>query len=501
MKSFLLHRWLYIGIAAIIIFAVALMIRGISNRDTVELITATVETGTVQQLVSVSGVAEAEQTAELAFPVGGIIEQVMVATGDEVEKGDVLIKLDARALYADRQEALAAVTKAIADRDELLSGPTNSARDVTTETVSSKRAALETVTADGAQKIANAYQTLLSSDLTAYSNDPAEDATPPTVSGTYTCGQEGAYTLDVFSSASDSGYSYKLSGIETGTYAASTEQPTPLGVCGLRIIFDDASRYNSSEWTIEIPNTKSSLYVTNRNAYALAVTQADSAVSVAEQALTLAEATATNQNSPARSESIARATAAITQAQARLARIDTTIADRTLRAPFAGTITEIDILPGETVTTAPVVTLLADSNFDVTARIPEIDIGKLALGQKVVMIFDARDTEVVTGSIRFISLKSTEIDGVAYYEATIELDEIPSWIRSGLNADIDIITSEQTNSLRVPKRFVTSTDSGHVVLIQKDNTIATSSVEVILEGDDGFVAITGLTEGDIVIAP
>jgi RND family efflux transporter MFP subunit len=241
--------------------------------------------------------------------------------------------------------------------------------------------------------------------------------------------------------------------------------------------------------------------LTNFNAYTLAVTQAESAIALAEQAVTLAKADATNQNAPAREEAIARANAAVTQAQARLTRIDSTIADRTLTAPFAGTITEVDILPGETVGTEPVVTLLADSAFDVTARIPEIDISKISIGQPVEMYFDARASELVTGTVLFISPQATEIDGVSYYEATITFTVTPLWMRSGLNADIDIITAEQAKGVRVPKRFVTKTETGHVVLHKQGEQIATTTIEVIFEGNDGYLAITGITEGDILVAP
>ncbi|MCB9815710.1 efflux RND transporter periplasmic adaptor subunit [Candidatus Nomurabacteria bacterium] len=501
MVKLLHNRHFYIGIAALVIVFVLLMIHGVSSRNNTPLVTAIVETGPVRELISVSGIAKAEQTAELAFPTTGIIQTVHVKIGDKVEAGDRLITLDSRALYADKQDALAALTRAVADRDELLKGPTLSERDVTSETLASKEEALETTILTETQKVDNAYRNLLSTDLTAESTDPEDDAVQPTISGTYNCGKEGSYLVEMYSSSAGSGYSYNLSGLETGTYSAYTSQPSEFGTCGLRIQFYEDSSYSRSIWRIDIPNTKSSQYVTNRNAHAFAVTQAESAVSLAEQALLLAKADSTNKNAPARSESVSRADAAVIQAQARLSRIDSTISDRSLTAPFAGVITEIDVLPGETVTTAPVVTLLASDKFEVTARIPEIDIGKLLIGQKVEMFFDARSDEILTGRISFISLKSTEIDGVSYYEAIIQLDEIPAWIRSGLNADIEIIVREEATGLRVPKRFVTKTDSGYSVIVQSKNNIATSTIEVLLEGNDGFMSITGLSEGDILVAP
>lgn len=501
MKSFLYHRTLFISIAAAVIAGVVFMMLSIGSRNNVELVTTIVEVGNVRQNVSVSGIAKAEQSAELAFPTTGIVRDVLVGVGDEVATGDILLMLDTQALTADRQDALAAISSAVATRDELLAGPTNLSREVTLQTVQTKNEALETTKANEQRKIDNAYQALLSSGITAYSNNENEDAVPPTITGTYTCKDEGTLVIDMFSSGTQSGYSYRLSGLETGTYTVSTDQAIALGKCGLRIQFDADSSYSRSQWLVDIPNKKSPLYIANRNAYTLAVTQAASAITLAEQDLLLAQASAENTNAPARSEAIARANASIAQAQARLARIDSTIADRVLRAPFAGTITEIDILPGETVASEPVVTLLARSDFEVTARIPEIDIGKLLIGQKTEMLFDARSNETLTGEITFISLKATEIDGVSYYEAIISLDQIPDWMRSGLNADIEIIIEEKSDVLRVPKRFITNSDQGAEVLILQGKITATSSVVIDLEGNDGYTAVTGVNEGDILVAP
>jgi RND family efflux transporter MFP subunit len=308
--------------------------------------------------------------------------------------------------------------------------------------------------------------------------------------------------LNVFSSGTASGYSYKLSGVESGTYTASVDQAVALGMCGLRIIFAaNSPSYQNSTWTIEIPNTKSSSYVTNLNAYNLAVTQAKTAIETAEQELILAKANASNDNAPARTEVVARANADVAQAEAMIARIDANLADRTLRAPFDGTITELDILKGETVTTAPILTILAASQFEVTARVPEIDIGQLAIGQRALMRFDARDEESVEGTITFISLKSTEIDGVAYFEALITFDTVPEWMRSGLNADIEIVVGEAIDVLKVPKRFVMEGANGPVVRTLAGEVVASSTIEILFTGNDGYVAVSGLNQGDTIVAP
>lgn len=500
-ELFLKKRW-YLGGALILIGVAVTLIVGVVQGDPPPEITTTVERGDVRELVSVSGIAEADDIAELAFPVGGVLATVPVREGDTVAADAVLATLSSDALAADRQDALAALAEARATRAELLAGVTDETRAVASETVAAKRTALQTTRETQARTVANARRTLLSSGLAAIAVDPDEEATPPTVSGTYQCDATGRYTIEPYSSQADSGYSFKLSGLEDGTYPATTEQPGSFGSCGLRLQFDADSRYAGSEWYIEIPNTKASTYTANRNAYELAQTNASTAIALAEQDLALSEASAISDTAPARSEQIAKANAAVARAQARLARIAATFADRTLRAPFAGTITRLDALPGEAVTTQPFITLLASDRYTLTARVPEIDIGKLQLDQRAEVVFDTRDDITLTATIDYISPQATEIDGVAYYETRLALDTQPSWLRSGLNADVDIIVAEANDALRIPKRFLTQTADGTPAVRQKQGEhTATTTVELILSGNDGYVAITGVSVGDTLLAP
>lgn len=496
-----MSRSFHVILAIAVIGFIVFMVISVRSGQQVEYVTTVVERGNVERLVSVSGVIQAEQSAELAFPTTGIVSAVNVKKGDAVTAGDVLVTLEARALQADRQDAVAALTRAIASRDELLAGPQSESRDATAETVAFKATSLETIKATQADLVDNAYRTLLSSGLTAISLDNEDDAVAPEISGTYSCDEEGVYDIEMYGSGTNSGYSFRLSGLESGIYNASTDQAISFGECGLWILFDATSEYRNSAWAISIPNKNSSVYTTNRNNYTLAKTQAESAITLAEQDLELAKANAVSTNAPARSESVARANADIASANARIARIDAQIADRTIRAPFAGTIVEIDVLPGETVTTVPVVTILAASDFELTARIPEIDIGKLETGQSVRAVFDARSGETLQGSVDFISLQATEIDGVAYYEAIITLEATPVWMRSGLNADIDIIITNTTDSLRIPKRFVTETEGVYEVITKNGELLSSTTINVVLEGNDGFIAITGVNEGDVIVAP
>ncbi len=491
-------------IAGVLIFLAASLLFKLNSNNGPELFTATVERGDVTEIVSVSGFVEAQNAAELAFPVTGIIDKVLVTKGDEVKQGDPLVILRRDSLLADRQNAQADLVRAQADRDQLLSGPRGEARTVTETEVAIAKEKLDQTRRTELEKVNNARRTLLSSDLSALSKNSGENAVAPTITGTYQCDEEGAYSIDVFRSGAKSKFSYRITGLETGTYNAFIDQPGSFGSCGLFIQFGTGGGYTNSNWVVKIPNKQSSNYVTNLNAYELALEQAENAIRSAEQALELATKQATLENADPRSEELLRANASVSSAQARLAVVDAALVDREIKAPFDGVVTDIDILPGETVTTVPIVTVLAKDNFNMTVRIPEIDVTKLAVGQPANITFDAQANETVASKVHFISPIATEIDGVAYFEATMQFEEVPDWLRSGLNADVDIIVNKKENVLRIPKRFVTITEGRATVLVLKDSDtkiLTEKEVDIIFTGNDGFLAIDGVPEGTTVVAP
>lgn len=465
-------------------------------------ITTEVTRGEVTEIVPVSGVVESNSTSDLAFKATDIVDTVLVDEGDEVMKGDVLALLQQDDLLADRKRAIAALEIARADRDELIAGPRSEERDVTTSEVESAKANLTRTIERQDELVENARRALLSTDLEALPEDPDNDNVPPTISGTYTCNDTGTYEVNILSGGTArTKYTYRLIGLEVGTYVGYEEAPTAMGTCGLLIQFDDNSDYESDDFTILVPNTRSSSYVTNYNTYQLALQTRDNEIQSAEENLDQILKEQTLENASPRDEELRRANATVLQAEAELATVESHIADRTLTAPFSGTITSVDIVEGETNGTEPAMTIIGDGVFELTARIPEIDIAKIAVEQESIVIFDARASEEVPATISFISPLATEIDGVAYFEAQLLFENPPSWLRAGLNADIDIVTRREMEALRIPKRFLLDTDSGHVVYVPEGRDLREIPITVTFLGNDGFAAITGLNEGDVVVSP
>jgi multidrug efflux pump subunit AcrA (membrane-fusion protein) len=460
-------------------------------------ITTIADIGTVTTFVSVSGTAEVDDIIPLSFPRGGTVSGIFVARGDTVATSTILATIGDATLQAEYAAVLAEVTRTRAIRDELLAGQTKDEARVTATTIANAEDALTNTIRTEAARVEAARVTLYSTGLTAIAKNPDTEAPPPVVSGSYTCTAEGTYTIEPYRSGTYSGYSYRYTGIETGTGNASTNQPSDLGNCGLRLQFTPDISYNNTTFTITIPNTQSSLYATNRALYDQARAQEEANIAASKRTLALALDQATVATAGARVERLIAANAAVTSAEARLTQATIALSDSALRAPRSGIITDSTIVVGQTVSTAPVFTLFAPQQTTISARIPEKDVTKVIKGQKAYLVFDAQLNETLVGTVTFISPLQTIINGTPYYEALIELPETPLWIRSGMQADIRIIITELTDVVRIPRLFLIENN----VLIRHGASIATTTPEILLIGTDGFVAVAGIEAGKELVIP
>jgi len=493
-------RPLFSAVALLLLIAfVATVVAG-SKRPPARL-TTTLERGSVTEVVSVSGTVAATQSANLTFPTNGTVADILVARGDVVASGDVLAILGDRAITAERARAVAALAEARATLAQTQAGQTSEARAVTETTVANAREELTRAQTRAKERIATTRASLLSVDLTALAMKEGTRATAPEVTGNYTCDKEGSYRLRVYQSGANSGYSYQFDGLEGGTASASTHQSAPLGSCGLFVRFTKGDSYSGTEWVINVPNPKSETYIARKNAYQNALTEGERNIAAARDALRLAEGQATVASAGARAEARQAAQARVEQAAARVRTIDSQLADFTLTAPFAGIVTNVHIELGETVREETAITLLNTDTFELRARVPEIDVTRLAVGQKASARFDAKADELVAGTITYVSPEAEEIDGVGYFTAVIELTPTPDWIRDGLNADIDIAITTRENVPRLPQRFVEFVDGEAFVLVTNDAETVRQTVELGLQGNDGYVEIINLPADTIVAAP
>ncbi len=197
---------------------------------------------------------------DLSFIKSGKIESVFVKEGQEVKKGEILVKLSAT-------DSLGQVSQA------------KGALDLAEAQYASLNSQYKTTKKQQDMIVENNYQTMLSSGLEGTPDKQTDNKI--IISGTYTCGKEGSYKIDPYrSSDSDTGYSFNYGGLESGVSSVKYENAIPLGKCGLQIKFVKGDYFNDNiNWTVDIPNTKSSTYLANKNVYDLSVTTREKVLS------------------------------------------------------------------------------------------------------------------------------------------------------------------------------------------------------------------------------
>lgn len=194
-----------------------------------------------------------DSNINLSFSRSGKVKEVFATVGQKVKKGQILAKLD-----APDSEGMVAQAKGALDLAEAQYMSLN------TQYLTTKK------TQD--LIVENAYTALLNASLEAEPNEQTSNSA--VISGTYTCGKEGYYIIKPYKSGdTDTGYSFSYSGIESGVSSVKYKNSVPLGSCGIQIKWNEPSSYFDDNiiWTINIPNTKGSNYLTYKNSYDLSI--------------------------------------------------------------------------------------------------------------------------------------------------------------------------------------------------------------------------------------
>jgi len=175
-----------------------------------------------------------------------------------------------------------------------------------------------------------------------------------------------------------------------------------------------------------------------------------------------------------------------------------------LYSPIDGTVTVQNAEIGKTVTAnVPIVSLISNANFEIESYVSEADIAKIRAGDKALITLDAYgDNEIFEAKVIVIDPAETVINGVNAYKVTLQFNNENELIKSGMTANIRIITAERENVLAVPERaIITRGDEKFVLIDKNDSSPEERKVEVGIKGSNGYVEIlSGLNEGEKIIS-
>lgn len=152
---------------------------------------------------------------------------------------------------------------------------------------------------------------------------------------------------------------------------------------------------------------------------------------------------------------------------------------------------------GDTVRAGMAVVQIPDlKNWEVTARIGELDRGHLAEKQKAVIKVVALPEKSYTGSITNIG-GTTGPPWDRHFDCKIAIDNPSPELRPGMTANVVITTEVLKAALWVPSQAVFESDGRSFVYLQTPSGYTPHDVKVVRRSESQ-VALTGLGEGQVV---
>lgn len=191
----------------------------------------------------------------------------------------------------------------------------------------------------------------------------------------------------------------------------------------------------------------------------------------------------------------------IAAAEVRIAAAEANIKLSRIAAPFAGTITSVEIKPGDQVTPGTLAFGLADlSRLLVDVEVSEIDVNRVQLGQPVMLNFDAVLDRTYQGEVVEIGLTGMIVQGVVNFKVVVELHDLDEAIKPGMTAAVNIVVSQIEGVLLIPNRAVRVQDGERVVYVLRGGMLEPVKVRLGVSSETHSEVIeSGLREGDLIV--
>lgn len=177
------------------------------------------------------------------------------------------------------------------------------------------------------------------------------------------------------------------------------------------------------------------------------------------------------------------------------------LAAAVLVAPFDGVVLEVMVRPGETVSPATNLIVLADpAAVEVRTTVIEEDMALVQIGQAAELFFDAQPDVAVQGQVARIVPQRVSGEARPLYHVYVNIDDAPAGVFPGMTADAAIVVARQNNVLRLPRALVLAKSDGTATVeVWQNGQRHERDVKVGLRGDVYVEIVAGLQLGDEVV--
>lgn len=190
-------------------------------------------------------------------------------------------------------------------------------------------------------------------------------------------------------------------------------------------------------------------------------------------------------------------TTRLSQARASAQAAAQALEECTVRAPYAGEISDVIVRKGEHVTVSqPILTMVSGEAVEVSFSVPENEAYSIRPGLSARILFPAQGLELPA------VVKTRAVTGNTLshsYRCTLALKECPSQLLPGMICKV-LLDKDTIQGIAVPSDAVKLDDDGkYVWTVDGEGTVAKRRITTGAYIGKGVIATSGLTEGDLLI--
>ncbi|HFC10581.1 MAG TPA: efflux RND transporter periplasmic adaptor subunit [Candidatus Kaiserbacteria bacterium] len=484
-----------IGGALIISIASVAFVWFLTGNSSVGIYSA-VAFGPITEEVDVSGTVKASQNTSLSFQTVGQVASIHANVGDHVTAGSTLITLANETQSAAVALAKANLATQKARLDALTSGTRPEQISIDETSVSQAKSALENAIQHA---YINADDAIHAKSDSSFSN-PRVDSVRliPLVSDTVLVSKVEKERIDIRPVLKNM-HSLIASSTDIGQRADSMQSDLK----AVAVFLNDLSEALFKALPNGVTPAKTiasyqTLVDTARSEVSgalMTLTTAQTAYRSASGLLALARSGATQNDIDAQRASVQAGVARLASAKANLSRTY-------LVAPISGTVSQQNAHLGETVSPGvPLVSIVADGKYQVDARVSEIDITKIHLGDPVEVTLASYPNKTFNATVTTVPPSATKSNGGDSYKIVVTFNDTDARIKPGLSANLRIITAGKKNVLLVPTSSIIANGARYFVYVKSNGATVKKQIKIGIQSVSGMTEITsGLNAGDVVLS-
>ena len=192
----------------------------------------------------------------------------------------------------------------------------------------------------------------------------------------------------------------------------------------------------------------------------------------------------------------------VAQAQLNLESAKRALAEVELVATAAGTVTAVEAQVGESVGSSPIISLANLEEPEVQFWVEEADMASVAPGNRVDVVFEALPEITFPGEILRVDPVLVTVDGTPAVQsyASVDLTAHPITLLSGMNAEVEVVAGEARNAVLVPLQALRDLgpDLYGVFVVGPGGKMEMRIVEVGLRDFVNAEILSGLEPGEVV---